>query len=141
MYKLEKRFTFPMGHRLSKHAGRCFSMHGHNFTVLVGLKAEKLNSDDMIMDFSDVKKVVLDFLDKFDHCLVLNETDKDLADNIAKMGTRVMTLQTDPTAERLAELFYKNIHMYFATDKNYNHIKVDYITVYENENSKATYEE
>jgi len=48
MYKVEKKFTLPIGHRLSKHQGRCFSLHGHNFTVLVGVKAELLNENDMV---------------------------------------------------------------------------------------------
>ncbi len=137
MYRVEKRFTFPMGHRLSKHRGRCFSMHGHNFTVLIGVKAEKLNGDDMVIDFSNLKALVTGFLDRLDHCLLLNESDADLGKQLETMGMRIITVDHDPTAEKLAQ------DIYVATDdvlkKMYPEVLMEYVTVFENENSKATY--
>lgn len=137
MYRIEKRFTFPMGHRLSKHKGRCFSMHGHNFTVLIGVKAEALNDNDMVIDFSDLKAIVSGFLDGLDHCLLLNETDADLGKQLEGLGMRVITVDHDPTAERLAKDIYESIDQ--ALKKMYPTVLMDYVTVYENENSKATY--
>jgi len=139
MYKLEKRFSLPIGHRLSKHKGRCFSIHGHNFTVLVGLKSETLNENDMIIDFSELKMIVNKILDHFDHCLLLNIEDEKIVDDLKKLNMRTMTCSYDPTAEKLSELFYTMI----AEDlsRQYPNIQMDYVTVYENENSKATYEE
>jgi 6-pyruvoyltetrahydropterin/6-carboxytetrahydropterin synthase len=139
MYKLEKRFSLPIGHRLSKHKGRCFSIHGHNFTVLVGLKSETLNENDMIIDFSELKTIVNKILDHFDHCLLLNIEDEKIVDDLKKLKMRTMTCSYDPTAEKLSELFYTMI----AEDlsRQYPNIQMDYVTVYENENSKATYEE
>lgn len=139
MYRIEKRFTFPMGHRLSKHKGRCFSLHGHNFTVLVGVKTERLNENDMVIDFSHLKELVSSFLDGFDHCLLLNKADKPIHDQFEKLGMRVMVMATDPTAERIAELTYKALRDMFIRDKV--GILMDYVTVFENENSKATYSE
>ena len=137
MYRIEKRFTLPIGHRLSKHKGRCFSIHGHNFTILVGIKAKELNVDDMVLDFSDLKKIVSMVLDGFDHCLLLNESDKKIADQLSDMGMRTVLVDHDPTAEKLSELLY-NILEYHLTS-HYSGVDMDYITVFENENSKATY--
>lgn len=139
MYIIEKRFTFPMGHRLSKHKGRCFSMHGHNFTVLVGIKSEVLNDNDMVMDFSDLKVLVSEYFDELDHCLLLNETDKDIAHNAAEMGMRVKTVPHDPTAEKLAENIYNHVELQLALRKDLVTVQVEYVTVFENENSKAIY--
>lgn len=139
MFRIEKKFTFPMGHRLSKHRGRCFSLHGHNVTVLVGVKAEKLNKDDMIIDFSDLKSLVNRFLDELDHCLLLNETDAELGKQLKDMGMRVITTQHDPTAERLSQDIYNSIDD--ALKKMCPGVLMEYVTVYENENSKATYTE
>lgn len=137
MYKIEKKFSLPIGHRLSKHNGRCFSIHGHNILILVGIKATTLDKNDMVMDFSDLKKHVGKLLNDLDHCLLLNETDKELGDQLEKMGMRVITFKHDPTAEKLAEI------LYYALDnilpKIYPNVIMDYVTVYENENSKATY--
>lgn len=139
MYKIEKRFSFPMGHRLSKHQGRCFSMHGHNFHVLIGVKAEMLNVNDMVIDFSDLKALVKEYLDEHDHCLLLNEIDRDIAKSAEEMGMRVKTVPHDPTAEKLAENIYNHVELQLAMKDEYVTVKVDYVTVFENENSKATY--
>ena len=142
MYKIEKKFTFPMGHRLSKHGGRCFSLHGHNFTVLVGLFSENLDENDMVMDFSDLKNMVNEIIDQFDHCLLLNETDKEFGKKVEAIGDgmRVLYVNHDPTAERLAEFLYKNIEEKIKHSHQHP-IYMDYVTVFENENSKATYTE
>jgi len=137
MYRVEKRFTLPMGHRLSKHKGRCYSIHGHNFTILVGVKAEKLNDDDMVIDFSNLKTIVNGFLDGLDHCLILNQSDIKLGEQLSNMGMRVITVDHDPTAEKFAEEIFNYIGI--AVKKMYPEIDMDYVTVFENENSKATY--
>lgn len=139
MYKIERRFTVPIGHRLSKHKGLCKNIHGHNFTVLVGIKAEKLDENDMVMDFSQLKEIVDDELKMFDHCLVLNTDDGALARDLRIHGIceRIMTFSGDPTAENLAK------HLYDVIEEKLSEIKtyaiIDYVTVYENENSKATF--
>jgi len=140
MFYIEKRFTLPIGHRLSKHKGRCYSIHGHNFVVLVGVKSSKLNKDDMIIDFSNLKAVVSGFLDNLDHCLLLNvKKDKDLLDLLHKMNMRATGVDFDPTAERLSHEIYK--HVKVTLQKMYPKVQMDYVTVYENENSKATFKE
>lgn len=137
MYKIEKRYTLPIGHRLSKHKGRCFSIHGHNFIVLVGVKAKKLDKNDMVIDFSNLKDLVEVFLDNLDHCLLLNEADSEMGMRLKDLGTRVKLLPYDPTAEKLAEEIY--VHVKESLSLSYPDVIMDYVTVYENENSKATY--
>ena len=139
MYKIEKRFTFPMGHRLSKHKGRCFSIHGHNFTVLVGIKTMTLDDNDMVIDFADLKNIVNDYIDALDHCLLLNKTDEDLAVQLSDLGMRTMIVSHDPTAEKLSERLYLSIKEKLSLS-SFN-VDMDYVTVFENENSKATYME
>lgn len=141
MYKIERRFTVPIGHRLSKNKNLCKNIHGHNFTILVGIKTKKLDENDMVMDFSDLKKLVNIELDRFDHCLMLNSDDSALARDLRmKVCDRVMEFPYDPTAERLSEYLYNFLEQELLEEVG-NHIMIDYVTVYENENSKATYSE
>ena len=137
MYKIEKRYTLPIGHRLSKHKGRCSSIHGHNFTILVGVKAKKLDKNDMVIDFSNLKDLVEVFLDNLDHCLLLNVADSEIGMRLKDLGTRVKLLPYDPTAEKLAEEIY--VHIKESLSISYPDVIMDYVIVYENENSKATY--
>ena len=116
-----------------------FSFHGHNFVVLVGVKAELLNENDMVMDFSDLNAVVEGFLDQFDHCTMLNVVDSEIAEQLKELGTRVILVEHDPTAEKLSEIIYKSIEE--TLEKMYPNVIIDYVTVYENEKSKATYSE
>jgi 6-pyruvoyltetrahydropterin/6-carboxytetrahydropterin synthase len=137
MYRIEKRFTIPTGHRLSKHAGLCKNFHGHNLTILVGLKSKFLNKQDMIVDFSVISQLVKQYLEQFDHCFLLNKVDEDLY-NVLKdqYGFKVEMLDFDPTAERLAEMMFL-----YLSEKFHDTLgcELEYVTVYENENSKATY--
>jgi 6-pyruvoyltetrahydropterin/6-carboxytetrahydropterin synthase len=139
MYRIEKRFTLPIGHRLSKHPDRCASIHGHNFIILVGLKAEQLNENDMIIDFSNLKQLVNLVLDDYDHALLVNEVDRGwMVEITEKLGMRGIVLDgdgSDPTAEKLSEHLFKRLDELLGKMD----LTVDYITVYENENSKATY--
>lgn len=142
MYRIEKKFTFAGGHRLSKHQGLCKNIHGHNYTVYVGIKAEKLNENDMVMDFSDLKIICKKYFEKYDHCLIVNKKDaewmKPLVDKMGWKATIMDHKDRDPTAEVMSEEFYNFLKEIF---KPFPGIEVDYITVYENENSKATYSE
>lgn len=141
MYRIEKRFTIPIGHRLSKNLDKCFSVHGHNFQLLVGLRSRRLNENDMIMDFSELKSIVNKILDDYDHALLINRSDSEWASTLAEqLGIRIKVMHDqfnfDPTAERLSEQLF-----YVIQDQinKYDGIFVEYVTVYENENSKATY--
>lgn len=139
MYRIEKKFSFPMGHRLSKHEGHCKYIHGHNFTVKVGLKSLSLNKDDMIIDFSKFKSVVKNVLSDFDHALALNTTD---FDSISSQKCKLIYFEADPTAEMMAKVLFDRINASMwdlrARARN-DDLQLDYVTVYENEDSKATY--
>lgn len=135
MYKVEKRFTLPIGHRLSKHSGLCQNIHGHNLTILVGVKSEKLNLNDMVIDFSDLKKLVNNVLKEWDHTLLLNVDDYKLK-GLIESYTRIQDFPFDPTAESLAAVLFARLRV--RLEESFN-VELEYVTIYENENSKATY--
>ena len=57
---------FSAAHTIKGHP-KCGRMHGHNYKVVVTLSADTLDKNGMIMDFSEVKKVVHMVVDKLDH--------------------------------------------------------------------------
>lgn len=141
MFKIEKKFSFPMGHRLSKHEGCCSNIHGHNFVVMVGVKSKTLDSGDMVIDFSKLKDLVQPLMDMYDHSTTLNECDLEkFGKPLADLGMKVNILTDgDPTAEHLSKEIYDLVKQELL--REYPWVEIDYITVYENENSKATYTE
>ncbi len=135
MYKVEKRFTLSIGHRLSKHSGLCKNIHGHNLNILVGVKRERLNLNDMVIDFSDLKDLVNDVLQDWDHALLLGADDYKLT-ALIESDAKVRSFPFDPTAERLGEVLFFRLRDILKEDFN---VELEYVTICENENSKATY--
>ncbi|MGD2072140.1 MAG: 6-carboxytetrahydropterin synthase [Candidatus Thorarchaeota archaeon] len=142
MYRIEKGFKFPMGHRLSKHKGACFNIHGHNYTVLVGMISPELNSNDMVIDFGDLKTFIKGYLDDLDHCLLINSADKKLQKIASEFNFYHKIIPYDPTAERMSEIIFdyidRNISM-LRKDSGNEKLMVEYVTVFETDGSKATF--
>lgn len=140
MYYLKRHFTFAGGHRLSKHMGRCFSLHGHNYDVWVTLRSSKLDENDMVIDFSKFKEIVNVFIDEFDHCLLINETDQEMIEPLKEKGMRVMVIGAfDPTAEKMAEQLFIGINVILKAQ--FKGIEVDQVEIFENVKSSAIYRE
>jgi len=131
-YRVERKFTFPMGHRLSKHLGACANVHGHNVTLLVGVKSIMLNGNDMVIDFHDLKTIVNGLVKEWDHSSIFNEADRESIDT--KLFKKVFFYDFDPTAEKLSEYLYHSIDNLLPVG-----VKMDYVKFYENENSMATF--
>ena len=138
-YLVEKKFTIPVGHRLSKHLKRCKNYHGHNFQLYVGVSSNTLNDNDMVIDFSDLKTIVNPIIDKWDHTLLLNKNDPIYNNNDLANEFRIIAFDFDPTAEKMAEILFKVLKLKLNESNVY--LKLEYVTVFENENSKVTYRE
>lgn len=74
-----KRFTFDAAHQLEHHDGKCSQMHGHTYTLEITVEGVPLPvapgnpKSGMIVDFGDLKQLVVDhLLSKIDHA-VLND--------------------------------------------------------------------
>jgi 6-pyruvoyltetrahydropterin/6-carboxytetrahydropterin synthase len=138
IYKISKEFNVAMGHRLSCHNGLCKNFHGHNYKIIVGVKSKYLNENGMVMDFSDLKIIVNQYLDSLDHALMINEADTELVDRLkdALPELKVIHVPYEPTAENMAAEIY-----HYVKNKLEKFVQMDYVTIYETESSKATYTE
>lgn len=92
MYKVKKRLEISAAHKLSlDYESKCTNLHGHNWIVDVYLKSETLDSNGMVMDFTHIKRKILD---KFDHKIINDVVD------------------FNPTAENLAEYICRELAPY-----------------------------
>ena len=83
MYYIEKTMEISASHSLTlSYPSKCSKLHGHNWTIKVFCKSKELNSDGMVVDFSEVKRRVHGYLDhgNLNELLPFNPT----AENIAK---------------------------------------------------------
>jgi 6-pyruvoyltetrahydropterin/6-carboxytetrahydropterin synthase len=131
MYSVTKRIEFCYGHRLMNYDGVCRHPHGHNAIVEIDIEAERLDGRNMVADFSDIKRIVKGWIDReLDHKMILRQDDP-LADALRTMGEPVYLLESNPTAERIAQLIF---------DKSREQgLPVTRVTVWETPTSWATY--
>lgn len=97
MWVLSKEFTFEAAHYLPFHDGKCQRLHGHSWKGFVYVSRSRLidsgSKSGMVLDFSDIKKVVSPLLDQYLDHYVLNET----------------TGIESPTSEAIAKWIYDRI--------------------------------
>ena len=136
MYYVEKSFRIPMGHRLSLHLGNCKFNHGHNFLIKVEVSSGILNYNNMVMDFSDLKKIVQEILDQWDHAFFVNKDDVLLQTKIMNF-CKIIEVDGDPTAEKICEILYNFIATNIKSNASY--CKVESVSIWETEDSMAMY--
>ena len=76
--RISKEFKFETGHALFGYDGLCKNVHGHSYKLTVTLMGTPISDPKnvkfgMVMDFSDLKKIVnQSIVVPFDHATVLN---------------------------------------------------------------------
>ncbi|MCH5216122.1 MAG: 6-carboxytetrahydropterin synthase QueD [Muribaculaceae bacterium] len=64
MYYITKTLEISATHKLSlNYESKCSNFHGHNWIITIYCKAEKLNENGMVIDFSNVKEFITSALD------------------------------------------------------------------------------
>ncbi|MBQ9813566.1 MAG: 6-carboxytetrahydropterin synthase [Thermoguttaceae bacterium] len=131
MFTVARDFSFSYGHRLYRYEGKCRRLHGHNAEVRVEIAVDKLNEQDMALDFASLKETVGKWIDEqLDHRVFLAKDDP-LAQTLLDAGEPVVVVDGNPTAERLAALIYEHVR-----SKGLNVARVDF---WETKNCRATY--
>lgn len=78
MYTLVKEFKFEASHQLMHHDGKCARLHGHSWKGRIIIKGEHLigcgPQTNMLMDYSELSKVINPILDTYLDHYHLNET-------------------------------------------------------------------
>ena len=131
MYSVTKRIDFCYGHRLLDHDGICRHVHGHNAVAEIEVRAETLDSRDMVVDFVDIKRLVKEWIDReLDHRMILRDDDP-LVKALQALGEPVYLLDSNPTAERIARLLFD-----VSRERG---LAVERVTLWETPSSWASY--
>ena len=94
MYILSVEREFDAAHYLRGYQGRCERLHGHRYRVMAHITAEKLDKTGMAFDFTMLKKILQEVLEKYDH-RCLNEVSP--------------FKKINPSAENIAATVYKEL--------------------------------
>lgn len=106
MYLVTKRIDFCYGHRLLDYDGVCKHPHGHNAVVEVDVRTGSLDSRNMVVDFSDIKRIVKGWIDReLDHKMILRRDDP-LVKPLQALGEPIYLVDSNPTVEHIAKLIF-----------------------------------
>lgn len=106
MYEVTKEIRFCYGHRLLQYEGKCRHLHGHNGRAVITLAAPRLDARGMVVDFSEIKKVVGGWIDThLDHRMLLCKDDPVLPE-LRRQGEPVYLMDVNPTAENIAKVIF-----------------------------------
>ena len=125
MYEVSVTRVFSAGHAIRLYDGSLEPAHGHNWTVVVTVAAERLDQIDLVMDFHALEAAVDGLIS-----LVSNRSFNDVAPFSDGHGG----LAINPTAERVA--------WWFATEVCQGlppHVKLQGVQVGEAPGCVATY--
>ena len=131
MFRVTKEIHFCYGHRLLGYAGKCRHLHGHNGKAVVTLEALSLDQLGMVVDFSEMKRVIGKWIDDtLDHRMLLH-TDDPIIPELRGQGEPFVELDVNPTAENIARLIFER-----AAAQN---LPVAEVTLWETDAAFATY--
>lgn len=140
---ITKFIEIDLGHRVTNHKSKCRNLHGHRYKVVVGVDDKVVTTagasdEGMVMDFSDVKAIMMDVIDGgYDHGFVIYEKDPlaPFFQTQKDAGMKVILSSFIPTAENLAKWWYRLL----KTKLDEKNIAIEYVEVYETPTSTAKY--
>lgn len=121
MYEITVKGNFSSAHNLREYRGKCEAIHGHNWKVEVSIICEDLNPEGMVMDFTIARNILDQILDELDHKYINDVKPFD---------------EVNPTSENIAKFIFQEF-----VKKIEGKLKVKRVTVWETDNSCASYYE
>ena len=116
MYSVKVEGQFSSAHNLRQYKGKCEALHGHNWKVEVTIASNGLDKAGMVVDFKVMKARLRDVLEALDHAYL---------NNIPYFKKH------NPTSENIARYLYDTLTKKLPG--------LSTVTVWESENSSATY--
>lgn len=112
MFTIRKLFKVEYAHILDTAYSSCCKdcIHGHSGVIEVFFRSNELNEGGMVVDFGRVKDLINDYIQSFDHALILSTVRYALSEKeLKKWNKKMMVVSYNPTAELMARDIYNNI--------------------------------
>lgn len=138
MKNVERHFELDAGHRLAKHDFKCQNLHGHRYVFDVEIIGEVDEDTGLLMDFSHIKKPIMD---AFDHNTLLN-VDDPLVDGETDLKIEAVQekdlyiMDAEPSVENIADKSAKLIFQEMSRDEK-ERIEEIVLEVHETPNCKV----
>jgi 6-pyruvoyltetrahydropterin/6-carboxytetrahydropterin synthase len=120
MYEVEITTNFSAAHRLRDYNGKCERLHGHNYKVLVSVRANTLGPGGMVIDFGVLKAAANTVAERLDHAYL---NDVEPFDRL------------EPSAENIATYFFDEVSKQLNEKANMLYS----VSIWESDTSRATF--
>lgn len=137
-----KRWSdIPFAHRQHEHDGHCSLIHGHNWDFEVRFVCNFVDKNGFVMDFGKLKPMK-EFLDHFDHALVLKDDDPFLY-KLPDEVCRIVQVN-DASSEGLAKYLFAEFSLMIDTresfsNERYRGVEIAEVVVYEDSKNSARF--
>jgi len=142
-----KRYAdIPFAHRQPFHEGHCHFIHGHSWSFEFEFSADALDHRGFVQDFGDLKWLGQLITENFDHALVLQEDDPELAFLIQALRVKAedpqhalakLTVLPSSSSEGIADWLFQWVGP-MVSDRSGGRVKLDRVTVFEDSRNSAT---
>jgi len=121
----------------------CINIHGHSYKVEVTVGSDRLNEQEMVIDFYHIKAALKDLIDnRLDHSFIIDRNDPLYPVFKEHFGSLKLTVvDFCPTAEAIARYIYDFLKEKLEEAGLLEDIKVVSVVVWETETGKAVYKE
>jgi len=123
MYEISAFGHFDAAHFLRGYPGKCANIHGHRWKAEITLQGEKLSQMGILIDFMDVKSMLKEVLEIFDHKMINDVPPFD---------------DLNPTAENIARFIFEQMADKLG-DQTGSGVRITKVTVWESDTASATY--
>lgn len=141
---ITKTIGIDMGHRIPNHESKCRNIHGHRYTIEVGVDDKLItepgaSDEGMVIDFGHLKAIMMEVLDrKYDHGFTMFKGDP-LAQSFRTFHDeylqKIIFVNFIPTAENLSKHWYSELWPHLHRKG----IRLKHVKVWETPSSTATY--
>jgi len=83
VYIAKIKSKFDAAHKIAGVNKKCENLHGHTYHIEVQFKYEKLGENGVCEDFTNLKNIVREAIDSFDHTYLNDTVEQPTAENIA----------------------------------------------------------
>lgn len=102
---------FAAAHRLVKnYHGKCNHLHGHNYALRVRLATTQLDTNDLVIDFSELRKLCDEWVQgALDHATLVYAQDQELLAFVTTQRQKHYLLAHNTTVECLAKEIFTQL--------------------------------
>ena len=115
MITIRKEFRFEMAHQLfNSYSAACHqNLHGHSYVLelfFTTTEYDKLDETGMVVDFGEVKAIAKDYIDGWDHSLVMPKMfPEEYLNMLAKYTKKFQVTDYNPTAENMSKDIFQKV--------------------------------